>query len=92
MSNRIKRIKQSTVNQSIFDSLKTKAPLILGGALLVGAMSLAGCQKTALRPNETRSQFERYDQARNQHAQPFLEDEFGRRTPNLSERLLERGN
>lgn len=47
-----------------------------------------GCQKTALRPDDTRSQFDRYDQARNQRAQPFLEDEFGRRTPNLAERLL----
>lgn len=60
--------------------------------MMIGALSAgAGCQKTALRPDDTRSQFDRYDQARNQRAQPFLEDEFGRRTPNLAERLLIRG-
>lgn len=54
-------------------------PLVLAGG---------GCQKTALRPDDMRSQFDRYDQARSQRAQPFLEDEFGRRTPNLTGRLL----
>lgn len=55
-----------------------------------GASGLAGCQKTALRPDDHRSQYDRYDRSRSQRAQPFLEDEFGRRTPNLSERLLDR--
>ncbi|MDF1810289.1 MAG: hypothetical protein P1U42_11400 [Phycisphaerales bacterium] len=68
----------------------------IGAILLVGMMTsvaiVGGCQKTALRPKDDRSQFDRYDQARNQKAQPFLEDEFGRRTPNLSERLLERND
>lgn len=67
----------------------------LGVVAAIGAViaisAFGGCQKTALRPDDTRSQFDRYDQARNQSAQPFLEDEFGRRTPNLSERLLIRG-
>jgi len=58
---------------------------------MTSALVISGCQKTALRPKDDRSQFDQYDQARNQRAQPFLEDEFGRRTPNLSERLLERG-
>ena len=61
------------------------------GALAVVVL-LAGCQRTALRPDDDRSQFDRYDQSRSQRAQPFLEDEFGRRTPNLSERLLDRGS
>lgn len=67
----------------------------LAGSAVVVVMALTvigGCQKTALRPNDSRSQFDQYDQARNQRAQPFLEDEFGRRTPNLSERLLDRSD
>jgi len=69
-----------------------QSPSVCMGILgvLTILLVVGGCQKTALRANDTRNQFDRYDQARNQRAQPFLEDEFGRRTPNLSERLLER--
>ncbi len=63
-------------------------PLILAGAGAWAALVLGGCQKTALRADDMRSQFDRYDLARSKRAQPFLEDEFGRRTPNLTERLL----
>ena len=59
-------------------------------ALCASAVLLIGCQKTALRPDDNRSQFDRYDQSRSQRAQPFLEDEYGRRTPNLKDRLLVR--
>ncbi|MBO6739776.1 MAG: hypothetical protein JJ916_07950 [Phycisphaerales bacterium] len=61
-------------------------------ALMLALLSLVlvGCQKTALRPDDQRSQFDRYDQSRSQRAQPYLEDEFGRRTPNLKDRLLVR--
>ncbi len=65
--------------------------LILLFVLLIALIPLGGCQKTALRPDDHRSQFDRYDRSRNQRAEPFLEDEYGRRTPNLSERLLDRG-
>lgn len=57
-------------------------------AIAAASALLAGCQKTAIRPDDNRSQFDRYDQSRSQRAQPYLEDEFGRRTPNLKERLL----
>ena len=57
---------------------------------VAGLIVLSGCQKTALRPDDRRSQFDRYDQSRSQRAQPYLEDEFGRRTPNLKDRLLVR--
>lgn len=53
-------------------------------------LALGGCQKTALRAKDDRSQFDRYDQARNQRAEPFTEDEFGKRTPNLRGRLIVR--
>jgi len=65
-----------------------RARPLFGVVLVVASLCLIGCQKTALRPDDTRSQFDRYDQSRSQRAQPFLEDEFGRRTPNLKARLL----
>tara|TARA_R110002072_G_scaffold150953_8_gene299992 strand:- start:14740 stop:15015 length:276 start_codon:yes stop_codon:yes gene_type:complete len=58
--------------------------------VLAMGLGMVGCQKTALRPDDDRSQFDRYDQSRSQRAEPFLEDEFGRRTPNLADRLLDR--
>ncbi len=58
--------------------------------LALSTVALVGCQKTALRPDDQRSQYDRYDQSRSQRAQPYLEDEYGRRTPNLKDRLLER--
>ena len=62
--------------------------MALPAVLVATLVCMFGCQKTALRPDDTRSQFDRYDQSRSQRAQPFLEDEFGRRTPNLKSRLL----
>lgn len=56
--------------------------------LLAGSFLLAGCQKTLLKKDDARSPFDRYNQSRAQHAPPFLEDEFGRRTPNLRDRLV----
>ena len=60
---------------------------ITGAALLV-LLSMPACQKTLLHKDDPRSPFDRYNQTRSQHAQPFLEDEFGRRTPNLRDRLV----
>ncbi len=54
------------------------------------AIVLGGCQKTALRSEDTRSQYDQYDQARNQRAEPYFEDEFGKRNPNLRGRLIVR--
>jgi hypothetical protein len=67
-----------------------KSVTILTAAIALSTLLISGCQKTALRPDDQRSQFDRYDQSRSQRAQPFLEDEFGRRTPNLKDRLLVR--
>ena len=66
--------------------------MTFGCVMVLTVCTSAGCQKTALRPDDDRSQFDRYDQSRSQRVQPFLEDEFGRRTPNLSERLVNRGD
>ena len=81
---------QQIPDESIIDaarSSRSSSLLVFGAGLLLG-VGLMGCQKTAIRPDDTRSQFDHYDQARNQRAQPFLEDEYGRRTPNLKDRLL----
>lgn len=61
------------------------------GVVLMMTLALAGgCQKTALRPDDVRSPYDRYERSRAERAEPYLEDEYGRRTPNLRGRLLER--
>lgn len=58
-------------------------------ALAVCAVGFAsGCGKPLLSPNEPRSQYSRYDLVRGQFAPQYVEDEFGRRLPNLRGRLL----
>ncbi len=57
-------------------------------AAITATISLASCQKTLLHKDDARSPFDRYNQTRAQHAPPYLEDEYGRRTPNLRDRLV----
>jgi len=64
-----------------------RATLILAIGIL-SATGLVACKRTALRPDDERTQFSRYDRTRNEDSAPFIEDEFGRRTPNLRARLL----
>jgi hypothetical protein len=59
-------------------------------ALVFSGLSLAGCQKPLLSPTDERSPYDRYDAARNQAADQYVYDEYGRRRPNLKERLLPR--
>jgi len=59
--------------------------------ILVGAGSLGvlcGCQDPLLSPNEPRSQYDRYDQIRNERVEQFVIDEYGQKKPNLRGRLL----
>lgn len=58
------------------------------GAGLAVILAIGACHKSALRPDDTRSQFDRYDATRNERAPAFVEDAFGRRQPNLRGRLL----
>lgn len=59
------------------------------GVLAAGAGLLSGgCGKPLLSPNEPRSQYSRYDLVRGQYAPQYIEDEFGRKLPNLRGRLL----
>lgn len=62
------------------------------GLLLASWVVLAGvgCAKPLLSPNEPRSQYSRYDLVRGRFAPQYVEDEFGRRMPNLRGRLLDR--
>ncbi len=64
--------------------------LMLIGAVILFTPLLSGCQKTLFSPREGRSQFDNYDMSRGQHPPQYVEDEFGRRTPNLRGRLGER--
>ena len=55
----------------------------------IGALSAAaGCQDPLLSPNEPRSQYDRYDQIRNERVEQFVIDEYGQKRPNLRGRLL----
>lgn len=68
--------------------------LWVGGvsAVMVCAASVGGgCKsKPLLSPDYERSQFDRYDRVRDQYAAQYVFDEFGRRRPNLSGRLMPR--
>lgn len=69
----------------------TRLTRLLPAALLAltALTTLPACQKTLLHRDDPRSPFDRYNQTRAQHAPPFLEDEYGRRTPNLRDRLVQ---
>lgn len=53
-----------------------------------GMATLSGCVDPLLSPNEPRSQYSRYDLVRGRFAPQYVEDEFGRRKPNLRGRLI----
>ncbi|HET9212798.1 MAG TPA: hypothetical protein VFR03_20495 [Thermoanaerobaculia bacterium] len=59
-------------------------------ALLFSALALPGCRKPLLSPADERSPYDRFDAVRNQGAEQYVYDEYGRRRPNLKERLLPR--
>ncbi|MEM1165069.1 MAG: hypothetical protein AAGI30_02130 [Planctomycetota bacterium] len=50
----------------------------------------AGCADPLLPSDGRRSQFDNYDQSRGQFEPQFVEDEFGRREPNIRGRLMPR--
>jgi hypothetical protein len=63
--------------------------LAYGFAGLTALLAL-GCQKPLLSPDDERSPYARYDAVRNQSAPQYITDEYGRRRPNLRDRLLPR--
>ena len=52
---------------------------------------IGGCSKPLFAPSEDRTQFDRYDRVRNRYEPQYIEDEFGRREPNLRGRLGPKG-
>lgn len=58
--------------------------------LSVWALLVAGCREPLITENQQRSPFQQYDRVRNQDPDPFVLDEFGRRRPNLTDRLSPR--
>ena len=69
-------------------ALARHRPTHLATIGLVFAVFAGGCTKPLLSPNEPRSQYSRYDLVRGQFAPQYVEDEFGRKMPNLRGRLL----
>jgi len=56
--------------------------------LAASATLLPACQPAPITENDQRSQFDRYDAVRDRRAPAYLEDEYGRKRPNLRGRLL----
>ena len=57
------------------------------GAVIVLASVMGGCQKPLFSDRYARTQYDRYDRSRNQFARQYVEDEYGRKEPNLWGRL-----
>jgi hypothetical protein len=64
---------------------------LAAGVGLVALLALAGCQKPLFPANSPRTQFDRFDEVRNQSAPQYVQDEFGRRRPNIKGRLEPKG-
>lgn len=66
----------------------------LAGLAACGAAALlvlGACRGSPLTRNEPHSQYDRYDTIRNQRAEQYVEDKFGRMIPNLRGRLSPKG-
>lgn len=51
------------------------------------ALLAMGCSRPLLAPSEERTPFDRYDNVRGRYAPQYIENEYGRREPNLRGRL-----
>ncbi len=58
--------------------------IVLGTPLGLTSM---GCTQPLYDAKDDRTQYDRYRRARSDLAPPYIEDEYGRKTPNLRERL-----
>ena len=70
-----------------------RAALFLASGLVfgLGICFSAGCSKPLLSPTDERSPFDRYDNVRGRYAPQYIENEYGRREPNLRGRLGSKG-
>jgi len=83
----MRRLSNHCGNRGLLGGLRWGLALMLAGGLLA---SSGGCTRVLFSPREPRTQYDRYDEVRNQLAPAYIEDEFGRRTPNLRGRLAPR--
>lgn len=63
------------------------AILALELAFWVGITCASGCSRPLLAPTDERTPFDRYDNVRGRYAPQYIENEYGRREPNLRGRL-----
>lgn len=68
----------------------TGRSLIRIAAMLGVTVLLGACAPPLLSPDEPRSPFDRYDAVRNQRADQYIFDDYGRRRPDLKRRLTPR--
>lgn len=60
-------------------------------AFVAAVFCAAGCSQPLLAPTDERSPFDRYDNVRGRYAPQYIENEYGRREPNLRGRLGSKG-
>ena len=63
---------------------------LLCGIALMAGLAASGCRQGPITENDERSPFDRYDLIRDEFALPYLQDEYGRKRPNLRGRLVDR--
>ncbi len=63
------------------------AVLVAELAICGGIICASGCSKPLLAPSDERTPFDRYDNVRGRYAPQYIENEYGRREPNLRGRL-----
>lgn len=75
----------------MMQSANRRRSLVCVRLLALAALAcLGGCADPLLAPDEPRSQYDRYDAARDQRAASTYFDEFGYSRPNLRGRLVPR--
>ena len=67
---------------------KARASFLAAALGVCVLLTAGGCQEQIFVADEPRSQYDRFDAIRDRRAQSYVEDEFGRRRPNLRGRLL----
>lgn len=65
------------------------APAISGIVMLLATLFLPACGQPLFSPDEPRSQYDRNDALRGQHAPSYVYDQYGTRRPNIRQRLLD---
>jgi len=77
----------STVHCPLSTAIRSALAVGAASALLLGAAFLPACAKPLLSPSDERTPFDRYDNVRTERAPQYIENEYGRREPNLRGRL-----